>query len=117
MSANIIWTIDCTIRDGQRDALEALMHDMVESASQEPGTLNYEWSLAEDGKSLHVYERYRDVAATRAHLGSWASFADRFSAAVDIKRFVVFSDLPQELRDAVAGLSPIYMTRIGGFVR
>ncbi len=86
MSENIIWTLDCTIKDGQRDALEALMHEMVESAHKEPGTLNYEWTLAEDGKSLHIYERYEDVVATTAHLGGWPTFADRFLAAVDITR-------------------------------
>lgn len=117
MSSNIVWTLDGTIRDGQRDAFEALMHEMVESAYKEPGTLSYEWSLAEDGKSLHVYERYEDVAATTAHLGAWPTFADRFLATVDITRFVVFGDLPPEMRDAVAGLSPIYMTPIDGFVR
>lgn len=117
MSENIIWTVEGTIKDGQREALEALMREMVEAVDKEPGTLNYQWTLGEDGKSLHIYERYRDADATTAHLGSWATFADRFMAAVDITRFVVFTELTPELKEAVAGLSPIYMTPIGGFAK
>lgn len=117
MSENIIWTIEGTIKDSERKALEALMHEMVETVQKEAGTLNYEWTLAEDGKSLHVYERYQDVEATNAHLGTWAKFADRFMAVVDVTRFVVFSNLSPDLKEAVAGLSPIYMTPIGGFAK
>lgn len=117
MSENIIWTVEGTIKDGEREAFDAVMRDMIGAVEKEEGTLNYEWTLGGDGKSLHVYERYKDVAATTAHLGTFATYAERFMAAVDLKRFVVFSELTPELKEAVAGLSPIYMSRIGGFAR
>ncbi|MEM7532554.1 MAG: hypothetical protein AAF639_10290 [Chloroflexota bacterium] len=41
MSENVIWTVEGTIKDGERDALEALMREMVETVQQEEGTLNY----------------------------------------------------------------------------
>ncbi|MEM8999497.1 MAG: antibiotic biosynthesis monooxygenase family protein [Bacteroidota bacterium] len=114
---NVIWTLEGTIKDGQKEVLETLMQEMVGTVSKEPGTLHYEWTLAADGKSLHVYERYADEAATMAHLGTWSTFAERFMQAVTVTRFVVFSELPQKLKDAVAGLGPIYMKPIGGFAR
>jgi quinol monooxygenase YgiN len=46
----------------------------VKSRRFTEGTLNYEWTLAEDGKSIHVYERYKDADATTAHLRTWASW-------------------------------------------
>ncbi|MEM8901546.1 MAG: antibiotic biosynthesis monooxygenase [Bacteroidota bacterium] len=117
MSENIIWTVEGTIKDGQKEALESLMAEMVTAVEPEPGTLNYEWTLAEDGKRLHVYERYKDTAATFAHLGTWAKFAERFMAIVDVTGFVVFSDLTPELQEAVSGLNPVYMSPIGGFAK
>ncbi len=117
MSKNIIWTVEGTIKEGQFEDLTSLMEEMVETVQKEPGTLNYEWTLGDDGESLHVYERYRDVDATIAHLSTWAIFADRFTSVVDITRFVVFSELPSSLQDAVGGLKPIYMKPIGGFAK
>ena len=117
MSGNVIWTVEGTIKVAEREAFEALMHEMVETVRKEPGTLNYEWTLAQDGRSLHVYERYKEADATTAHLATWATFADRFMAVVDVTRFVVFSNLTPELKEAVSGLSPIYMTPIGGFAK
>ena len=117
MSENIIWTVEGKIKDGERETLEALMREMVETVQKEEGTLNYEWTIAEDGTTLHVYERYKDADAAATHLPTWGTFADRFMAAVDITRFVVFSNLTPALKEAVGGLNPIYMTPIGGFAR
>ncbi|MEM6802515.1 MAG: antibiotic biosynthesis monooxygenase [Bacteroidota bacterium] len=117
MNSNIIWTVEGTVKDGQKDAIVALMKEMLVLVEQETGTLNYEWTLSEDAKNLHVYERYKDVEATFAHLGTWAKFAERFTAIVDIDRFTIFSNTSPELREAVAGLQPIYMAPIGGFAR
>lgn len=117
MSENIIWTVEGKIKDGQRATLVALMREMVEVVQKEEGTLNYEWTLAEDGSSLHVYERYRDGDAALAHLPTWGSFSDRFMAVVDITRFVVFSELTPSLKEAVSGLTPVYMAPIGGFAK
>jgi len=117
MNENIIWTVEGTIKEGHTDDLKALMKDMLVLVEQESGTLNYEWTLGKDERSLHVYERYKDVAATFTHLGTWAKFADRFTSLVDITRFTVFSKVSPELGEAVAGLNPVYMAPIGGFAR
>ncbi|MEM6768255.1 MAG: antibiotic biosynthesis monooxygenase [Bacteroidota bacterium] len=117
MSKNIIWTVEGSIKEGQKETLLSLMNEMVSEVQQEPGTITYEWTLGTDGDSLHVYERYQDVAATFAHLGTWGKFAERFMASVDITNFVVFSDLPPELKEAVSGLNPVYMSPIGGFAK
>ncbi|MEM1042097.1 MAG: antibiotic biosynthesis monooxygenase [Bacteroidota bacterium] len=114
---NIIWTLEGPIKDGRRDALEALMHEMVEAVRPEPGTLNYEWTIDPDGQRLRVYERYRDADAAMAHLPTWSTFQDRFMDLVDVEQFVVYSELTDELKEQVGGLDPVYMTPVGGFAR
>jgi len=115
MSEHIIWTVEGNVKE--RAAFEALMKEMLVAVEPEPGTLNYEWTLGEDGKSLHVYERYTNEEAAFAHLGTWAKFQDRFVALVDITRFTVFSKASPKLRETVAGLNPVYMAPIGGFAK
>ena len=117
MNKNVIWTVEGTIKEGHTQDLVDLMNEMLVLVNQEVGTLNYQWTLGEDNRSLHVYERYKDVEATFTHLGTWAKFAERFTSFVDITRFSVFTDVTPELREAVAGLNPVYMKPIGGFMR
>ncbi len=66
MNENIIWTVEAKIKDGERDAFAALMREMVETVQKEEGTLNYEWTIAEDDATIHVYERYKDADAAAA---------------------------------------------------
>lgn len=116
MSENIIWVVEGKIKEGERLKFDALMHEMIETVQKEEGTLNYEWTLSDDGL-LHVYERYKDANAATTHLPTWGSFSGRFMEVVEITRFVVFSNLTPELKEAVGGLNPIYMTPIGGFAK
>lgn len=117
MTKNVIWTVEATIKDGQREAFDGVMKDLIEASRQEEGTMNYEWTLGADQTTLHVYERYRDADAATAHLATWGAHAERFLAAAEINRFVVFSPLSSELREAVQGLNPVYMTPFGGFAK
>ncbi|MCH9681337.1 MAG: antibiotic biosynthesis monooxygenase [Deltaproteobacteria bacterium] len=117
MSNNVIWTVEAKIRPGQREAFDAVMHDLIAASQQEAGTINYEWTLGADETTVHVYERYADADAATAHLGTWGPNAERFAAAAEVTRFVVFSELTPALRDAVAGLQPVYMTPFGGFAK
>lgn len=117
MSQNIIWTIEGKIKDGRRDEYEALMEEMVAEVQKEEGTTNYEWTIAPDGETVHVYERYKDADAAVVHLGTWAKFQERYMDVTDITKFTIFSELTPELEEAVAAMNPVYMKPIGGFVR
>jgi hypothetical protein len=66
---------------------------------------------------LHVYERYVDPDACRAHLPTWGEVASRFKELVDITKFTVFSELPDDVKEMLGDLEPVYMTPIGGFVK
>jgi quinol monooxygenase YgiN len=73
---HVAWIFELTVKDGHDATLRALMTEMVDATrAGEPGTLDYEWYLSEDGRRLHIYERYADAAATLVHLGN---FSDRY---------------------------------------
>ncbi|GAA0415880.1 hypothetical protein GCM10009133_25460 [Cocleimonas flava] len=115
MSNNIIWTVDGKIKDGQKEAFDAVMKDLIDASRQEQGTMNYEWTIAEDQTSFHVHERYRDVESAMIHLGSFGKLAERFLEASEITRFVVYSNITDDLQEAITGLNPEYMKPFGGF--
>ncbi len=119
MSDHVHWLLEVTIKPGERDTFIALMREMVTTTqANEPDTLNYEWFISEDETSCKIYERYRDSAAVMTHLASFgANFADRFLAASEPTRFVVFGDPNEEVREALGGFGAVFMAQIGGFTR
>ena len=118
MSYHVYWSLDLAINEGQLDAFKALMGEMVEGTLQEEGALAYEWAISEDGKAVHIYERYVDSAATMIHLQTFGEkFAERFLACVDPTRFMVYGDPSAEVRAAMAGLGAAHMAQFNGFTR
>jgi quinol monooxygenase YgiN len=118
MDKQVSWLVEVEVKPGELEAFKQLVADMVESTSPEPGTLSYEWFISDDGKLVHIYERYADSEALLAHFqGFLDKFADRFSASVDLKRFAVYGEPSAEAREALAPLNPIFLGTLGGFVR
>jgi quinol monooxygenase YgiN len=118
MDKQVSWLVEVEVKQGQLDAFKQLVSDMVESTSPEPGTLSYEWFISDDGTLVHIYERYADSEALLTHFqGFLDKFAERFSAAVDLKRFAVYGEASDEAREALAALNPIFLGTLGGFVR
>jgi len=119
MSDAVHWVIELDVKDGQLDAFKALAQEMSEATrANEPGASHYEWFVSEDGKVVHIYERYVDSAATMIHLRNFgAKFAERFLACVDPTRMMVYGDPSAEVRGAVAGFGAAHMTQFVGFAR
>ena len=115
----IYWVLELAINPGRFEDLKTLMADMVEATQRnEVGALNYEWAISDDRQVCHVYERYRDSAATLTHLESFgANFAVRFTEVVKPTRLVVYGTPRAQVKEALTGLSPVYMAPFGGFRR
>jgi quinol monooxygenase YgiN len=119
MNDNVYWIVEVAIKDGELDNLRNLISEMADaSQANEPGTLNYEWSISEDSKNCHIYERYADSAAALTHLGTFGEkYAERLMATVDMTRIVVYGDPNNEVKAAFAGSDVVFMSPFGGFSR
>ncbi|NQW09816.1 MAG: antibiotic biosynthesis monooxygenase [Alphaproteobacteria bacterium] len=119
MTEQVHWLLEVDIKPGQLEAFRALMREMVAATqANEPDTLNYEWLIDADQKTCHIYERYRDSAATLIHLGTFgATFAKRFMAVTDHKRIVVYGNPNADVTRALDRIGAVYLTPFGGFAR
>ena len=119
MSTNVYWVLELTIKTGEFEKFQDLMTEMVASTeTNEPNTLNYERPLSNDNKTCFIYERYTDSEAVLTHLGAFGEkFAERFMAILDATRFVVYGNPSDQVREAVSGFKPIFMSPAGGFTR
>ena len=117
MSEIIYWVLVLKIHDGQTAAFKALSAELIASSQNEPGTLNYEWSLSEDGTSSHIYERYVNSAAIKAHIANNGDQVGRLFAMASPISMVIYGSPDDEVRRDLAGLNPVYMVPLGGFGR
>lgn len=119
MNEAVYWLLELAIQPGQFDNFRALMGEMVTSTrGTEPHALNYEWSISDDGRTCHIYERYRDSAAVMTHLAAFdAAYAGRFLAQAKPTRFVIYGAPDARVVAALAPYGPTYMTTFGGFSR
>ena len=119
MTGHVYWVLEVMINPGRFEELKALMAELVETTQKnELGALNYEWTISDDRQVCHMYERYEDAAAAMTHMKSFgAHFVTRFMEVVRPTRLVVYGAPSAQLKDALAGLNPVYMAPFSGFRR
>ena len=119
MAAGVAWMLELAIQEGKGAELPALIEEMVEATKEnEPGTLDYQWSISADGTACHIFERYADSGAVLVHLGTFGErFAGRFMEILAPTRFTIYGSPSQEVKEALAPFSPTYMESAGGFSR
>jgi quinol monooxygenase YgiN len=117
MSDHISWLLEVEILPGKLDEFRAVARDLIANTEPEPATLDYEWHLSPDNKMAHLFERYADSAAMIAHVEGFGAFAARFLGACRVTRFSVYGKPSAEAKAALADLSPVYFSQLGGFSR
>ncbi len=119
MSAHIYWILETNVRDGKLDELKGLMKEMVDATkANEPGTLNYEWTVSGDSKRCTLFERYADSPAAMTHAASFMkNFAGRFVGCLEVKKMVVHGRPADDLKKALAAQGAVFMEPFGGFSR
>lgn len=118
MANAVLLLIEVAVKPGAMGDLKVLMNDLVKSSLSEPGTLIYEWFITDDGKAVHIYERYSDSSATLFHLATFGEkFAARFLSAVDPTSVTVYGSPNDGVKAGLAAFSPRYLISFGGFAR
>ena len=117
MSEAVHWLLELSIRPGKLEDFFGVMNEMIASTKSEAGTLIYEWCFNKDQTVCNIYERFADSEAALDHLDAFGSSAERFLTAVEPQKLTVLGDPNDKLRRALAGLSPVYYQKMGGFTR
>jgi quinol monooxygenase YgiN len=60
-------TVDLTIQEGKCNEFEGIARTMIAGSHDEPGTLEYDFFLSNDGKSCRLVESYANPDAMLAH--------------------------------------------------
>ncbi len=113
----VYWIITGEINPGQEAAFSAICARLVESTKAEPGALNYEWSIAENSRAFHIYERYVDSAAVMFHRANVGEMLKELYAVATAKSFTLYGSPSDELKQLLATRHPLVMIPHNGFNR
>jgi quinol monooxygenase YgiN len=118
MSDQVFWILEADINAGQFENLRVLIREMVDGTQRdEPGALAYEWLIADDNQSLHLYERYTDSDAVMVHQGNFAQkYAERFRMYLTVTKMTIYGN-PSETARAAFSFGPDYIRLYDGFSR
>lgn len=119
MSDHVYWILTADINEGQMDNFKSFMSELVEVTKRdEPGALNYEWSISADNKTIHLFERYANSEATLIHMDNFGkNFAKRYMEIFTPKTFTLYGNPSEGVIKAVAPMQPRQLTPVGGFSR
>ena len=86
----------------------------VEQAGTEPGTLQYDWFLSDDGRRCVVRERYASSEAVLAHLGNAGAMLGRLVELAGGVELEVFGEPSPELLAATSAFQPVIYAYVHG---
>ncbi len=113
---DISWTLTLELGEGQDDAFDALMAEMVVATKEEAGAKGYEWHRS--GSTVHINERYETNADAGIHLGNFGeNFAERFLAILTPTGLQVYGPAEGGVREGLAGFGATFYDQVGGFER
>ena len=116
MTENVNFLLELAVNPGRFEDFKALMPELVEANRKEVGMLTQEWAISDDQQVCHIYERFQNSVAVMTHLQSFGgNFAARFMEILKPTRLVVYGEPSVQVKDALAGLNPVYMAPFGGF--
>lgn len=118
-SRHVTWMFELAVREGREAEFRALMAEMAEATERnEPGALDYEWYVSDDGRRLHLFERYADDDAAMTHLANFgARYMGRFFDVLAPERLTLYGAPDDRVRAGLAQLTPQVMARAAGFSR
>ena len=106
------------INPGKLDEFKELARQFTEGLEEvEPGTLGYEWFIAEDGRECYLNECYTDSEAFLSH---FAGVGPKIGIMLEISPMmeaVVLGDPSPEAREALSKLGARFYSRHAGFAR
>jgi len=119
MATDVSWIINGTVNDGKLDDLKAMVATMATQVEEaEPGCLNYEFYLSEDGTQFSVYERYVDSDATLTHMQNVGPHLEAFMACFTMQMPWLLYGYPDErVVGAFAKMGVTVVKRFAGFSR
>jgi quinol monooxygenase YgiN len=100
---SLLVLVECRVRADSGAEFLRLARALASAAATEPGTLRYEWFVAQKPGHYSVVEEYVDADAAEAHNNHVEPLLREIFAVADIVSASFYGELNQYVRDWIAG--------------
>ena len=109
----IFWIYEVAINPGKTAEFVSVARDLMATMEDEPGTVEYRYSLNADGSICHIYERYRDSDGLIAHADNFGrAFSERFAEACNPSRLSVYGAPDDRVRSILDQYGAAFLSNI-----
>ena len=116
--ASIAYLIEMTIEDGKTDEFKALAAAYTDAVrAGEPGTLEYQWWLSEDGSKGLLKETFTGSEALLTHIANVGPSLSDLLAIAPFTRWEIFGEPSADARNALDEFGVVYFQHVVGFDR
>jgi quinol monooxygenase YgiN len=116
--ARVAYLFELTIKDGKLEEFKKQAAGYTDAVRDgEPGTLEYQWWLSEDGTRCLLKEAYDSSESLLKHLENVGPSLPDLMAIAPITRSEVFGELSPEARTALDSVGAQYLSHLVGFER
>jgi quinol monooxygenase YgiN len=109
----VFWIYEVAINPGKTEDFVSLARDLMATMEDEPGTVEYRYSLNADKSICHIYERYRDSDGLIAHADNFGrAFSERFTETCSPSRFSVYGAPDDRVRSILDQYGAAFLSNI-----
>ena len=109
----IFWIYEVKINPGKTEEFVSVARGLMATMEDEPGTVEYRYSLNADRSICHIYERYRDSDGLIAHADNFGrAFSERFAEACSPSRFSVYGAPDDRVRSILHQYGATFLSNI-----
>ena len=102
------------IHPGKLEEFKAIAEKCIQSAREkDPGTLQYDWFLNDEGTICTVCEKYQDSNSVLAHAANLGNLLADLDTVGDLE-IIVCGDTSDELKAATEGMNISFNTKFAG---
>jgi len=116
-NAEVSWVFEVNVHPESLAEFATMVIEVSAADQQaEPGSL--ELGCFINGLNVHFYEKFQDSAAAAFHLQRFVdNYAARLFSLCTPVSVTVYGNPSEEVRAALAGFSPQYLSTLGGYTR
>lgn len=115
--STVHYVVTGTVNAGSEEAFKEVAGRIVKAVeANEPGALNYDWSVGADG-TFAAHEQFSDDAAFAAHMANVGELLGEIVPLITINTTYVLDDVNEESRAVLAGFSGVFLSEFAALNR
>lgn len=117
MPNELYWVYVVHVKEDSIEQFRRLVGELVGASRREQGTIAYQFSTCDGGRTVHIFEHYENSAAVVSHVRqTFSRFVERFRAMTHTVSVTVYGNPDAAACELIDAWGAVYMIPFDGFL-